>query len=115
MIVTPIVAGSSFFFMVPQPIYKVEGQGMWNFYVEFLIRRAKSPIISRMRESKTAGMLLFSILNACVMFGFVKKAAKNFWFVPLKLADSDEGENVKNCDKIHGKLSCRDHWMKVRV
>jgi hypothetical protein len=88
---------------------------MWNFYVEFLIRRAKSPMISRLRESKVAGAILFSVLNACVMHGFVKKLSKNFWFTPLRVADVPEGrEDITNCERIHGKSNCVDHWKKVK-
>lgn len=116
LLTLPIAIGSLFFRIVPDPLYRVEGQGMWNFYVEFLIRRSKSSQVSRLRESKAAGVLLFSVLNACVMYGFVKKISMNFWFTPLRLKDTKDFDNdVTNCEKVHGKLNCTSYWINVKL
>jgi ribosomal protein S18 len=116
LVTFPGFIGSSFFFLVPSHIFRVEGQGMWNFYLEFLIRRAKSKWISSLRESKIGATVMFSLLNACVMFGFVRKASKNFWFTSLRIEEkADKNNNEKRCDCVHRNLSCVNYWKKVKL
>lgn len=102
--------GGLFCFLMPPHLLKVEGQGLYNMYVEFLIRRSRSTAVILLRESTAAATLMFSILHTCVMYGFVKKSSSNFWFSSFKL----NTEAKSKCDQVHGSLSCSEYLKKVK-
>lgn len=98
--------------ILPKHVFKVKGQGLFNIYVEFLIRRSKLKPVILLRESKAAATLMFSVLHTCVMYGFMKKSSKNFWFSSLKMSDRVDCKD--KCEMIHGKLSCGKFFKNVR-
>lgn len=95
---------------MPPHLLKVEGQGLYNMYVEFLIRRSRSRAVIFLRESTAAATLLFSILHTCVMYGFVKKSSSNFWFSSFQI----NAKATSKCDQVHGSLSCSEYIKKVK-
>lgn len=107
--VLPTAVGSSFCFLLPQHILKVEGQGMFNFYIDFLLRRAKSNWIIFLRESKVSATLIFSILNAFIVAGMMKKSTVSFWFAsPAIGKENNENEITaeNSCSLVHGDVKC---------
>jgi hypothetical protein len=115
--VFPVALGSSFCFLLPKHVLKVEGQGMFNFYIDFLIRRVKNKWFSCLRNSKVSATLFFSILNAFVITGMLKKSSVNFWFTSVTPL-GDINENVMNenkCKLIHGDSKCSEFFKNVSL
>lgn len=110
LIVGPVAAGFLLCFIVPPHVFRVEGQGLFNFYIEFLIRRARSNWIIYIRESKVGATFLFGILHACVTYGFVTKSSRKFWFTTFQV---DKNEELHNCKRVHGDLTCLEYFKQV--
>lgn len=109
MICLPVsLTGISCYFL-PHHILRIEGMGLFNFYIEFLIKRARSEWIIKLRESKLATTFMFSLLNTCIMYGLLQTKSKNFWFTKLNIPDEIDVES--KC--IHGNLSCFEYFQKV--
>lgn len=119
--VLPTAVGSLFCPLLPKHILKVEGQGMFNFYIDFLIRRAKNNFIAYLRESKVSATIIFGILNAFIINGLMKKSTVTFWFTSVAHLKSEniddvENTNVENTNKckiIHGDVKCSDYFKHV--
>lgn len=116
--VLPTGVGSLFCFLLPKHILKVEGQGMFNFYIDFLIRRAKSNWITYLRESKVSATIIFGILNAFIITGMLKKSTVTFWFTSVtqlksKNVGEENTENTHKCKIIHGDVKCSDYFKHV--
>lgn len=112
----PVSIGTVFCFTLPPSILRIEGQGLLNIYIEFIIRQSSSKWVESLRKSKVCGTVLFSVLHACVMFGFLKKACRSFWFSSLKVHDateSSDGVNNQKCRQIHGDVPCVGHFKQV--
>ncbi|CRK88907.1 CLUMA_CG002776, isoform A [Clunio marinus] len=107
----PAGIGSLFFCFVPPKVRKAEGQGMFNMYVEFLIRRSRSKLIASIRQSKVVVTLLFSILNTCIVYGYLRKASINFWFTSFRITkqENDDKTLAKGCKLIHDEITCFDY------
>lgn len=125
--VLPTAVGSLFCPLLPKHILKVEGQGMFNFYIDFLIRRAKNNFIAYLRESKVSATIIFGILNAFIINGLMKKSTVTFWFTSVAHLKSEniddrfektnekniEFENTNKCKIIHGDVKCSDYFKHV--
>lgn len=110
----PISLSSLACFILPAHILKAEGQGLFNMYLEFLIRRLPSKLIISIRESKFAAAIIFSALHSCIMFGFLKKSSKNFWFSSFKIRDETSlNKKDSKCERIHGQLTCFRYLSQV--
>lgn len=110
----PVSISSVICFMLPAHIMKAEGQGLFNMYLEFLIRRWPSKLIAFMRESKVTATIIFSVLHSCIMFGFLKKSSKCFWFSSFKVRDENvPNESNNKCRHIHGESSCDKYLNQV--
>lgn len=101
-------------FIMPPHLLKVEGQGLYNMYVEFLIRRASTNWIKFLRESKVAATLIFSVLHTFVMYGFLRKSSNNFWFSSFKFENESSLESEDKCKCVHSKMTCFEYLKKVR-
>lgn len=110
----PIGFGALTCFILPTQLLKAEGQGLFNMYLEFLIRRSPSKLIGFLRDSKVAATIIFSVLHSCIMFGFLKKSSKCFWFSSFKIRETAPSEKEdKKCERIHGKLTCATYLSQV--
>lgn len=114
ILTAPAAIGASFSLILPRHIFKVKGQGLFNIYMEFLIRRSKLPTIIFLRESIIAATLMFSVLHSCIMFGILKACSTNFWFSTFKVNKGNQNFNDHKCQKIHGKSSCSSYLISVR-
>lgn len=111
----PIAIGSSFSCLLPPHILSVEGQGLFNMYLEFLVRRSRFTLVKHMRESRVAAIVMFSVLHTCVIFGFLKPS-KKFWFTSMRLeVEADPSCKTNKCRIIHGSSSCCEYFKKVRI
>lgn len=96
---------------------------MFNFYIDFLIRRARNSWIRFLRESRMSATVIFSILNAFILTGMMKKSTVSFWFAsaPCVKNESDENSNVRendtndSCKLIHGDIKCSDFIQSVSI
>lgn len=110
----PVGLGSLLCFILPPHILKAEGQGLFNMYLEFLIRRSRSKLIVFLRNSTLASTAIFSVLHSIIMFGFLKNCTKNFWFTSICIKPVSEDDGQNRCKRIHEKLTCREYLQQVK-
>lgn len=110
--VLPAGIGCLFSCIIPHHILRVEGQGLFNMYIEFLIRRSRSKWMTLLRESKVAATLMFGVFHTCILYGFLKTSSRMFWVTSYRINEKELDEKSK-CECIHGKLTCIDYWKQV--
>lgn len=113
LMTAPIALSSLLCFILPPHILRVEGQGLFNMYLEFLIRRSRSKLIASLRNSKPAATAIFSVLNSLVMLGFLKNSSKKFWFTSFVMKPTNEGDDHNRCQRLHENSACREYFRKV--
>lgn len=112
----PVSLGCLLCFILPPQIFKAEGQGLFNMYLEFLIRRSRFKSIESMRNSKLAATAIFSVLHSIIMFGFLKNSTKNFWVTSFSIKPANpegDDDDQNRCQRIHGKSTCRKYFFQV--
>ncbi|CAO1420549.1 unnamed protein product [Diamesa serratosioi] len=105
----PSSIGAIFCGLLPEKMLHIDSIGLFNMYVEFVIKQSKSNIIVAIRKSRVCATLIYSLFNAIIMCSFLDTKASRFWFSSFvnKKEDQQIGEN----DKIEPKknLNCYHH------
>lgn len=112
-VVLPVFIGTLFTYFLPRSILKTESVGLFNIYLEFLIRRSKSSLVQKIRKSKILATLIFSFLNTFIMCGMFKENCPNLWFSKFYYKQNDTEKNP--CECVHGNLTCHNYLSKVNV
>lgn len=115
MLSFPVAVGALFSHFLPRPILKTESFGLFNIYLEFLIKRSRFEFVKKIKRSKISATLIFSMLNVIIMCGMFKASCPNFWFSKFKYDDSQETTTTDICDRFHKNLTCRNFFNEVKV
>ena len=108
----PVAIGALFSHFLPRPVLKTESFGLFNIYLEFLIKRSRFEFVKKIKKSKMSATLIFSMLNVIIMCGMFKASCPNFWFSKFKYTDDSQ---EATCDCIHKNLTCRNFFNEVKV
>ena len=123
MVWLPASIGSVFAYVLPKKMLHVEGLGMLNMYVEFVIKQSKTDLVIAVRQSRTIATLLYSLMNGVVMHGIYKVKSNRFWFInstfkhikiTVDLDCLNKSESVENNEKCyHSNLTCENFIKQV--
>ncbi|XP_058834232.1 uncharacterized protein LOC131691672 [Topomyia yanbarensis] len=110
----PSMLGACTCMWLPRSIVRTQGIGLFNMYIEFLIKRSRSSTIAAMRNSRLAGTLLFCILSAAMMPTQQYLQVNRFWFATIhKDVEQDLNNNSMEAEKgqckHHPGRSCLQH------
>uniref|UniRef100_A0A182QKN1 Transmembrane protein 135 N-terminal domain-containing protein n=1 Tax=Anopheles farauti TaxID=69004 RepID=A0A182QKN1_9DIPT len=106
-VLVPSLAGGLTAQYLPRHIVRAQGIGLFNMYIEFLIRRAHSPLVACLRTSRLAATVLFAVLSAAIMVARQYLQLERFWFACTYPDD--------NCHRRHqgttpgAPSTCRRH------
>ncbi|XP_052872384.1 uncharacterized protein LOC128277845 [Anopheles cruzii] len=104
----PSLAGGITVNYLPQHIVRTQGIGLFNMYIEFLIRRARSPFIVKMRNSKMFATVCFMILSSGIMAARQLLQLDRFWFASVDGANGhSHRENNTNGTRLLPSISCQ--------
>jgi hypothetical protein len=119
IICLPASLGAIFCKYLPEKNLHIDGLGLFNFYIEFVIKQSTNKFIRWLRSSKVAATILFSIFNTSILYSLLRLKSNRFWFVSpgKKESTTDENENLlekkeKIC--VHSNLSCEEYLKKVK-
>ncbi|XP_065083906.1 uncharacterized protein LOC135706267 [Ochlerotatus camptorhynchus] len=95
---------------LPRPIVHAQGIGLFNMYIEFLIRRLRGKTTEVLRASRLAGTLLFSMFSAAMLPALEYLQINRFWFASIyrKRNDDDGTRNNQLCSH-HPNRTCSEH------
>lgn len=120
----PASIGASFAYLLPKKMLHVEGLGMFNMYLEFVIKQSKTNLVIAVRQSRTIATLLYSLLNGVVMHGIYKVKSNRFWFINSTFKHNKVTEDLDYLDKSessdnnvkchHNNLTCENFIKKVK-
>nr|XP_029733908.1 uncharacterized protein LOC109427542 [Aedes albopictus] len=107
----PSFLGGCTCMFLPRTIVHAQGIGLFNMYIEFLIRRLRGKTAEALRLSKLAGTLFFSIFSAAMLPALEYLQINRFWFANIyRKPSADTNEEVQpNCCPHHPKRSCVQH------
>ncbi|XP_055586863.1 uncharacterized protein LOC129739436 [Uranotaenia lowii] len=113
----PSFLGGCTCMFLPRSIIRTQGIGLFNTYVEFLIRRMRGKTAEALRVSRLIGTIAFSLMSAAIMPGLQYLDLKNsFWFAHTY--DTTKNNNptpieakASSCPH-HPDHSCFDHVLK---
>lgn len=114
MIVFPVFIGTLFTYFLPRPILKTEALGLFNVYIEFLIKRSRTKFVENLRNSKIMATLIFCTLNVIIMSGMFKTSCPNFWFSKFHFNPSEKENKADICRCVHENLTCWSYLTQVR-
>ena len=102
---------------------QIDGIGLFDMYLEFLIKQSKLSLVVAIRKSKVCATLIYSLFNATIMYGLFDTKANRFWFSTFahKKEDQSIGENgdsdkvvpKKNLNCYHHEGTCEQNYKKV--
>uniref|UniRef100_A0A182R7I0 Transmembrane protein 135 N-terminal domain-containing protein n=1 Tax=Anopheles funestus TaxID=62324 RepID=A0A182R7I0_ANOFN len=79
-VLIPSLAGGLTAKYLPRHIVRAQGIGLFNMYIEFLIRRARSPAATYLRNSRLHATAIFALLSAGIMAARQCLQLERFWF-----------------------------------
>ncbi|XP_053677980.1 uncharacterized protein LOC128728383 [Anopheles nili] len=106
-VLVPSLAGGLTVSYLPKHIVRAQGIGLFNMYIEFLIRRARHPLVGFLRSSRNSATVLFAILSAGIMATRQYLQLERFWFA----RPYPDG----HCNEGHGNLPGSSHRQHVLV
>jgi hypothetical protein len=109
----PIFLGSFFNNLLPTSIQRAEAIGLFNIYLEYLIKSSENGIVQKLKKSVTSGTVIFAIFNAIIMCAMLKVRCPNFWFTKYKYCNEDD--QTSTCRKIHSNLTCLSYLNQVLI
>ena len=117
----PSSCGAVFCNLLPEKMLQIDGIGLFDMYVEFLIKQSKLKVVVAMRKSKVCATLIYSLFNAIIMYGLFDTKANRFWFSTFvhKKGNQQIGENSeinpkKNLNCYHHDGTCEENYKKVK-
>lgn len=124
MIWLPASIGGVFCYLLPKKFLHIEGLGIFNMYLEFVIRQSKTNLVISIRESRIIATLLYSMLNGVVMHGIYKVKSNRFWFINTSFkrneitddsGSSNKSESSENIRKCYHNNSCENFIKQVNL
>lgn len=109
----PAFLGLCFSYFLPESILKPETVGMFNIYLEFLIRSSRLKSIEYLRNSRPIGIILFSMLNCTIMCSMLKVKLPNFWLSKFTWKNKND-PTTDVCQQIHPNSKCHTYFLKVK-
>lgn len=116
----PSSLGAMFCGCLPEKMLQIDGFGLFDMYLEFLIKQSKLSLVVAARKSKVWATLLYSMFNATIMYGLLDTKASRFWFSTFNnkteepQADEDNKiETNKNLNCYHHDGTCEKYYKKV--
>ncbi|KFB52253.1 AGAP000191-PA-like protein [Anopheles sinensis] len=110
-VLVPSLAGGITVQHLPRHIVRAQGIGLFNMYLEFLIRRARSPLMASLRTSRLYATIVFALLSSCIMAARQFLHVDRFWFARTY---PDVAGDSARCHHSEGTatpadVSCRKH------
>lgn len=104
----PSSLGAIFCGLLPQKYLHIDGLGLLNIYIEFVIRQSKVRQIMWLRRSKIGATMLFGLMNSLILYCLYSLRSNRFWFVNV-------GKEDENGNCIHGNTTCAEYLRKVSL
>ncbi|XP_050101625.1 uncharacterized protein LOC126581785 [Anopheles aquasalis] len=79
-VLVPSLAGGLTVRFLPRTIVRAQGIGLFNMYIEFLIRRSRMPTVAWMRSSKVVATGCFMAMSGGIMAAHQYLRLDRFWF-----------------------------------
>uniref|UniRef100_A0A182T2U4 Transmembrane protein 135 N-terminal domain-containing protein n=1 Tax=Anopheles maculatus TaxID=74869 RepID=A0A182T2U4_9DIPT len=109
-VLIPSLAGGLTAQYLPRHIVRAQGIGLFNMYIEFLIRRARSPLVAYLRASRTYATTIFAVLSAGIMAARQCLQLDRFWFACTYPDDNCDVRHIAPDGKTHHPpTNCRQH------
>lgn len=116
----PSSIGAVFCGLLPEKMLHIDSIGLFNMYVEFVIKQSKSNVIVAIRKSRVYATLIYSLFNATIMCALLDTKANRFWFSNFvhKKENQQIDENHKhepniNLNCYHHDETCEQYCKKV--
>uniref|UniRef100_A0A182KD91 Transmembrane protein 135 N-terminal domain-containing protein n=1 Tax=Anopheles christyi TaxID=43041 RepID=A0A182KD91_9DIPT len=112
-VLVPSLAGGLTARYLPRHIVRAQGIGLFNMYIEFLIRRAHSPLVAYLRTSRTYATALFAALSAAIMAARQLLQLERFWFASTYPDDHCARQHLGNApqSRTSSATTCRQHLL----
>uniref|UniRef100_A0A182TLX4 Transmembrane protein 135 N-terminal domain-containing protein n=1 Tax=Anopheles melas TaxID=34690 RepID=A0A182TLX4_9DIPT len=113
-VLVPSLAGGLTARYLPRHIVRAQGIGLFNMYIEFLIRRAHSPLVAHLRTSRPYATAIFAALSAGIMAARQWLQLDRFWFASTYPDDHCARQHVNPADPSRASSgtsssTCRQH------
>ncbi|XP_035914872.1 uncharacterized protein LOC118513329 isoform X1 [Anopheles stephensi] len=109
-VLIPSLAGGLTAQYLPRHIVRAQGIGLFNMYIEFLIRRARSPVVAYLRSSRTYATTIFAALSAGIMAARQCLQLDRFWFACTYPDDNCNEQHIAPQGKNNfPPTNCRQH------
>lgn len=112
----PASLGAGFCWLLPEKNLHIDGLGLFNMYIEFIIKQSKVKFIQWCRKSKIGGTAFYTLMNSAILFFLFKLRSKRFWFTSVdNQSEIDINGNIdEKIDKkcVHGSLKCSEYLKK---
>ncbi|XP_053663385.1 uncharacterized protein LOC128712514 [Anopheles marshallii] len=116
-VLIPSLAGGLTAKYLPRHIVRAQGIGLFNMYIEFLIRRARSPAVAYLRHSRLHATAIFALLSGGIMAARQCLQLERFWFA-CTYPDGHCGvQHVPQDGKANppSPTNCRQHIVTAMV
>ncbi|XP_058445003.1 uncharacterized protein LOC131426353 [Malaya genurostris] len=91
---------------LPPSIVRAQGIGLFNMYIEFLIKRTRGHTMEALRNSRIVGTLLFCAFSAAMMPALQYLQVGRVWFATIH---RDAAIDLNSTSTENGKRLCRHH------
>uniref|UniRef100_A0A182MVF1 Transmembrane protein 135 N-terminal domain-containing protein n=1 Tax=Anopheles culicifacies TaxID=139723 RepID=A0A182MVF1_9DIPT len=110
-VLIPSLAGGLTAQYLPRHIVRAQGIGLFNMYIEFLIRRARTPLVGYLRNSRLCATAIFALLSAGIMAARQCVQLERFWFARTYPDDHCDVQHVTQDGKVNLRppTNCRQH------
>jgi hypothetical protein len=112
----PASLGAAFCWLLPEKNLHIDGLGLFNMYIEFVIKQSKNKFIEWCRNSKVGGTAFYALMNSAILYFLFKLRSKRFWFTSVdNQSEIDMNGNIdekfdKKC--VHGNWKCSEYLKK---
>ncbi|XP_050067090.1 uncharacterized protein LOC126555954 [Anopheles maculipalpis] len=115
-VLIPSLAGGLTAHYLPRHIVRAQGVGLFNMYIEFLIRRARSPLVAYLRSSRTCATATFAALSAGIMAARQCLQLDRFWFARTYPDANCAGGHVAPDGRAHHPpTTCQQHILTAMM
>lgn len=110
----PASLGAIFCHFLPKKNLHIDGLGLFNMYLEFVIKQSKVKFIEWCRRSKFGATCIYTAMNSVILYCMFKLKSKRFWFISVDNQENvDENRNFnEKLACVHGKIDCNEYLKK---
>uniref|UniRef100_A0A182W4Z7 Transmembrane protein 135 N-terminal domain-containing protein n=1 Tax=Anopheles minimus TaxID=112268 RepID=A0A182W4Z7_9DIPT len=109
-VLIPSLAGGLTAQYLPRHIVRAQGIGLFNMYIEFLIRRSRTPLVGYLRNSRLYATSIFALLSAGIMAARQRLQLDRFWFARTYPDDNCDVQHMpQDGNVLQPPTNCRQH------